>query len=164
MATSSIGGVFNIKEVVNSRNFRRIDVVFDGLVLQVDFVVDRVRRLGQSTMKDGIVLDNELNILTNKMGAILDRDAARDVVDLVVLAMNRSWSWPYILQQTQLKTRFNCEDFVYRLKTFPIAEMDAISFVDTWNQPDWKWAINTIIHDLETAALNSLGKGKIKIG
>jgi predicted nucleotidyltransferase component of viral defense system len=56
---------------VSTRDFYRV-VVDD--YLQIDFVNDRVHRYGKSKLLDGIRVDNQINILTNKINTIINRD------------------------------------------------------------------------------------------
>lgn len=61
-----------VREEVVSRDFIRL--VVEG-TLKVDFVNDRVFRYGTSwVLPSGYRIDNLVNILTNKIGTIVDRE------------------------------------------------------------------------------------------
>ena len=90
---------------VDARDFKRILIPEGGLALKLDFVADRVARIGLPERRDGFLIDTVRNILSNKICAILGRDEARDMVDILAIARSRCFSWPSILQPAQSKDR-----------------------------------------------------------
>ena len=105
-----------IFESVKSRDFYRV-VVND--LLQVDFVNDRVYRYKKSNFIGNIRVDNKINILTNKIGAIIDRDEEKDIFDLLCFAYNEEFNWKDVLAIANKKSRVEKDFFIYRLKEFP---------------------------------------------
>ena len=73
---------FAPKKLVDSKDFIRMNVFEDDVRLQVDFVNDRVKRFGEFTHHNGYILDNPLNILSNKINAVIGRDNPKDIFDI----------------------------------------------------------------------------------
>jgi hypothetical protein len=64
---------------VDAREFKRLRVQPADVTLKIDFVADRAPRVGVPENRDGMYVDTVRNILSNKLGAVLSRDEARDV-------------------------------------------------------------------------------------
>ena len=78
---------YTIEQQVDSKNFIRIKVISNEVFLQIDFINDWVKRFGNINDKKGYKLDNPLNILSNKITAIISRDNPKDVFDLYLTPM-----------------------------------------------------------------------------
>lgn len=111
---------------VNARDFFRITV---DSTLQIDFVNDRVYRYGKSNIINKIRVDNKINILTNKITAILDRDEAKDIFDLFSLSYNETFNWGEILKIAEKKSVIEKDFLIYRLKAFPLSWLDKIKII-----------------------------------
>ena len=114
------------EKVVQTRDFHRYRV--NG-ILQVDFVNDYVYRFGKSEVIEGKRIDNITNILTNKLGAIIDRDEEKDVFDLVCIANNEDFVWQEILGIASEKATFEKDILLYRLETFPLEWLHRIKAI-----------------------------------
>lgn len=108
---------YEVKHTVQAKDFHR--VMIDDF-LQLDFVNDRVHREGKSSVIDGIRIDNKMNILANKITAIVGRDEEKDFFDLFVLAKNESFNWLEILEIASKKSVFEKDILIYRLESFPL--------------------------------------------
>ncbi|GAB6886746.1 hypothetical protein JCM13304A_02440 [Desulfothermus okinawensis JCM 13304] len=106
-----------ITKEVQTRDFFRIRI---NKVLQVDFVNGRVYRHGKSNIIDNLKVDNKINIFTNKISAIIDRDEEKDVFDFFCFVYNEKFNWREILDITNKKSFIEKEALAYRLKTFPL--------------------------------------------
>ncbi len=114
------------KRVVQSKDFQR--VIFED-TLQVDFVNDRVYRYGKSELFGKYRIDNKINILTNKLGAIIDRDEEKDIFDLVAIAQNEVFSWDDVMEIANKKSLLDVTVLVERLKSFPIEWLQNIKTI-----------------------------------
>lgn len=65
--------------IVQAKDFQRVMI---NDLLQIDFVNDRVYREGKSNIINGMRIDNKINILTNKIVAILNRAEEKDIFDI----------------------------------------------------------------------------------
>jgi len=104
-------------KLVQERDFQRV-VVQD--LLQLDFVNDRVYREGKSNVINGMRIDNKLNILTNKIVAIMNRDEEKDIFDLCALSYNEEFNWGEILSIANKKALIERSFLIERLMDFPV--------------------------------------------
>ncbi len=117
---------YALKHTVQAKDFHR--VMIDDF-LQLDFVNDRVHREGKSNVIDTMRIDNKVNILANKITAIVGRDEEKDFFDLFVLAKNESFNWQKILEIASKKSIFEKDILIYRLKSFPLTWLNNIKLI-----------------------------------
>jgi len=108
---------------VNSRDFYRVTV---DKLLQLDFVNDRVYRYKKSNIIDGMRIDNKINILTNKINTIVNRDEEKDIFDLFCLIYHEEFNWKDILDIANKKALIEKDILIYRIKNFPLIWLDKI--------------------------------------
>jgi len=126
----------NVQEEVTSRDFIRIKI--DGL-LQVDFVNDRVKRYGELVYLDnGYIIDNCKNIFVNKITAVIGRDNPKDIFDLYLLDKFNDFDFKELLDVAHKKAEFSNDDFIIRLKAFPLSLLDNITLKDVSFLDDFK--------------------------
>ncbi len=118
---------FQISQKVKARDFYRI--VVDEL-LQVDFVNDRVYRHKKSKIIKGYRIDNTINILTNKINAIVSRDEEKDIFDLFTLSFNEAFNWGEVLDIANKKAVVEKDIFIYRVKNFPLSWLERIKKIE----------------------------------
>lgn len=119
---------FSFVEEIASRQFARFRVED---LLQVDFVNDIPTRYKEVVVtKDGFLIDNVENILSNKLTAVIGRDNPKDVFDIYLICMYYSFSWEEILKSAHEKASFSSEDLVIRLKEFPQELLNSIICTD----------------------------------
>ncbi len=119
---------FKKEIIVDSRDFVRLQI--DG-ILKVDFVNDRVFYSGKKNrLESGYRLDNPVNMLANKLTAVIGRDEPKDIIDLFILALCTEFSWTNIVEIASQKSPVDNEILEYRLKTFPLNMLDNLSVVD----------------------------------
>lgn len=118
-----------VERLVDSRDFIRL---FVDSQLQIDFVHDHlpVVRAPYSN-EQGFRIDSVLNILSNKLTAVMGRDNPKDVFDIYTISCFYSYSWSDILADAKKKSMFNNEELLARLSSFPSSLLDGLSIVDT---------------------------------
>jgi len=114
---------YDVVVEVNARDFCRVQI---NKILQLDFVNDRVYRYKKSNIINGIKVDNKVNILTNKINTIINRDEEKDVYDLFCLAYHEEFNWGDIFKIANKKAVVEKDIFIYRLKEFPLIWLDRI--------------------------------------
>ncbi|MEI6873645.1 MAG: nucleotidyl transferase AbiEii/AbiGii toxin family protein [Spirochaetota bacterium] len=139
---------------VDARDFKRIRIIADGATLKLDFVADRVSRIGLPVRIQNVYVDTVRNILSNKICAVLGRDEGRDIADLVWIARKRRFTWPDILEDAQKKELFEPEDFCYRISSFPIELLDTVPFIDVLDRVGFEAALQGIKDDVEHRDVN----------
>lgn len=140
---------FAPKKLVDSKDFIRINVSEDNVRLQVDFVNDRVKRFGEFVHHNGYILDNPLNILSNKITAIIGRDNPKDIFDIYLISKNYTFNWSEILNNAQEKLHFQKEDLLYRLQSFPISLLKKLKTTDEHFLDAFESNFAKIIHDIQ---------------
>jgi hypothetical protein len=132
--------------------------------MKLEFVNETGVHLGSVLFYDQIPLDNPGNILANKLGAMLSRDEAKDVFDIVSLASSYSFNWRTIYEQATRKQLMNEEDVLMRLTTFPVEWLPEQYWLrNPVNLMDFKEKLDRIADDFLLAKDNSLGAGKTPI-
>lgn len=151
------------KSTVDTEDFVRIWVGAD-VRMKLEFINDTGNHWGPVLWSDEVPLDNPGNILANKLGAMLSRDEAKDVFDVVLLADNYSFNWKNIYDQATLKQLMNEEDVVMRLTTFPVDWLKEKQWLKSpVSLPGFKEKLECIADDFLLARDNSLGAGKTPI-
>ncbi|MDP3177722.1 MAG: nucleotidyl transferase AbiEii/AbiGii toxin family protein [Spirochaetaceae bacterium] len=143
---------------IDARDFKRCVVVDGKLALKLDFIADRVVRIGLPSSIQDIRVDTVRNILSNKICAILGRDEGRDVADLVWISRTRRFTWPEVLAEARRKEGFESADLLYRLSSFPIDLLDSVPFIDAYDKLDFEHALRTIGHDIDAQGENTLAQ------
>lgn len=111
---------------VNAKDFKRLKVKD---ILKIDLVNDLVRHFGGFYKKNGIIVDNLENIFTNKLTAMFDREAIRDVFDLYILLKNNEFDMQNTIKSLDEKTNITIDLMHAKLLNFPIEKVK-ISDVD----------------------------------
>ncbi len=123
-------------------------MISNEVFLQIDFINDWVKRFGNINDKKGYKLDNPLNILSNKITAIISRDNPKDVFDLYLITSYASFNWSDILAQAKEKLHFQKEDLLYRLETFPVSLLEKLHTTDDQFLQTFKKDFNSIVNDI----------------
>lgn len=140
----------------DARDFKRLRVSTRETSLKIDFVADRVARIGMPVLINGVYVDTVRNILGNKICAVLGRDEARDVGDLIYIARSRAFVWPDILEEAQQKESFLREELVFRLESFPVELLESVSFKQRPDIPALRRDLSVICTDLRSDGKNTL--------
>lgn len=154
----------DIQKSLFAEDYVRFYIVDEDLNLKLEFVNDVSYRSGLPVDAYFGKLDTPVNILSNKIGAILSRDEPKDIIDIVSIAMNYSFNWKQIFEDAKLKNVINEIDIEQRLFSFPadsllnidwlVLEVDITAFKNKLEQ---------IANDFLIGKNNTLGEGKINI-
>lgn len=109
----------NLKEALFTDEFTRMFITADDLDLKIEFVNDVSHRSGSPVPSFFGLLDTPLNILSNKLGAIISREEPKDIFDIVHLSINYSFNWQTVFSESKEKSIINEIDVAERLSTFP---------------------------------------------
>lgn len=118
------------KRIVQVKDFQRVMI---NDLLQLDFVNDRVYREGKSNIINGMRIDNKINILTNKIVAILNRDEEKDIFDLCAISYSEQFNWGKMLEIANKKALVDRSFLIERLKDFPVEWLSNIKTINTIN-------------------------------
>lgn len=146
---------YSLNHSVKAKDFHRI-IVNDSL--QLDFVNDIVYRHVKSNIIGDIRVDNKVNILANKVTAIIGRDEAKDVFDLFYIARHEEFSWTDILHIANKKAMIEKEILLNRLSSFPLKWLETIKTIEHFEIN--KETIKQLCNDILIGRNNSLYKPK----
>ena len=130
-------------------HFFRCFVKEKDVSLKIDFVNEVVFHWGEFRQTNACsLLDNEMNILANKLTA-LSRYEAKDIADIWVLAKGRSFFWRDIIEAAVKKSPIDPLDCSKIIQSIPSEELKKI-----------KWQMKAdpdkIIEELQTIAQDIL--------
>ncbi len=151
----------NIEEALFSEDFTRLYIEEEDVRLKIEFVND-VEYYYDKPMKYlyGLV-DTPINIMTNKLTAIVGRDEPKDMFDIIHLAQNYSFNWKDIFLHAKHKAIINEIDVEQRLISFPTEWLKQINCIDLQiNLDDYHKLQTRIANDFLLGSDNSLGQGK----
>ena len=119
---------FDLEIEIEVKDFSRMKVDHS---LQLDFVNDRVPHYKDLViLKNGYVIDNIENILSNKITAVMGRDDPKDIFDIYLIARFYSFDWQEIIHAAKEKTAFNLDELIIRMESFPTKLLDRIHLID----------------------------------
>ncbi len=144
----------NYHRSVRSKDFQRI-IIEERL--QLDFVNDHSYRYGKSELRGDYRIDNIINILTNKLSAIVDRDEEKDIFDLFAIARNQHFIWEDVLSIVNNKSLVDTEIIIERIRNFPLEWLKKIKQINQFEID--KSLINRLIEDIVNRGKNSLYVG-----
>jgi len=143
---------------VTGDSFSRVFVHQDEVVLKVDFVNDIPYRTGiPVSTKLFCKTDSIPNILSNKLSA-LSRHSAKDVVDILYIALNFEFSWVEIIREASEKDIWiNAVEASKILDSFPVNKLEEIIWVDSLQDINlFEKQLKILIGDLLIGRSNSL--------
>ena len=163
----------NIEKVLNSKfsvlrqesivyeDFVRYYIEDEERVLKIEFVNDIAYRCGIPNLYRYGFIDTPLNILTNKLTAIVGRDEPKDVFDIYTLAKHYMFNWLEVFVETRNKAIINEIDVEQRIKSFPVLLLQQADWhILPFNIDPVSGAIQTLANDFLLGSDNSLGSDK----
>ena len=145
-------------------DFTRLYIIDNNISLKLEFVNDIPYRTGEPNNIYFGKIDTPLNILSNKISTIVNRDEPKDVFDIIHIALNYKFNWKTVFFETKEKNIINEIDVEQRINTFPIELFDKPDwFINKPDSPILKKYIKQISDDFITGSNNSLCKTNINI-
>jgi len=145
-------------------NFVRYYIEDNETVLKIEFVNDINYRCGVPNTYQFGLIDTPINILTNKLTAIVGRDEPKDIFDIFSLASHYMFNWMEIFNEVRKKAIINEIDVEQRIKSFPVQLLKKVDWhVQAMDPDDVNNAIQTIANDFFLGSDNSLGANKAVI-
>lgn len=94
-------GFDNIEITIDGEFFKRLFVKRNNTALKLEFVYENYRTVGEKKKFKGALIDSPENICANKIGAVSDRRAVKDFLDLFFLL--KEIDLPRAIQWSELK-------------------------------------------------------------
>jgi len=144
--------------------FARFIIKDNDTFLKIEFVNDIPYRTGEPNNIYFGKIDTPLNILSNKISTIVNRDEPKDMFDIIHIALNYKFNWKNAFFETKEKNIINEIDVEQRINTFPIELFENVEwFINKPENSVLKKHIQTIADDFLTGSDNSLCKTNINI-
>jgi Nucleotidyl transferase AbiEii toxin, Type IV TA system len=139
-------------------DFVRYYIEDEEMILKIEFVNDIAYRCGVPNTYQYGFIDTPLNILTNKLTAIVGRDEPKDVFDIYALSQHYRFNWLEVFGEAKNKAIINEIDVEQRIKRFPVVLFKKVDWhilpIDTDSVSK---AIQTIANDFFLGTDNTLG-------
>lgn len=139
-----------------SESFARIILMKNRVSLKVDFVNEVSFRWGEIKKFDRFnYVDNEVNILANKISS-LERYEVKDIVDIWVVARNRSFFWKEVVAIAEKKAVVSPIQISKIIKTMPEQELTMIKWAKDINLDQLYQDLQIIAKDILLGQRNTL--------
>lgn len=144
-------------------DFARYFVVSENAVLKIEFVNDISYRSGNPIDSKYGLIDNPLNVLSNKLTAIVGRDEPKDIFDIYMIARKYSFNWIDVFEEAKKKAVINEIDVEQRIKSFPLGLLKNVDwFLQPFDQHYFTSGIIALSNDFILGRDNSLATGRNK--
>lgn len=145
----ALAAKFDLSIEIESKDFTRYKI---NNFLQVDFVNDIDARYKDVVVtKEGYIIDNIENILSNKLTAVIGRDNPKDIFDIYLIWKYYKFDWVETVQSAHQKAGFSDEELIVRLKSFPRSLLDDIILVDKHFLDDFDKEYLKLINEISNA-------------
>ncbi len=163
IATSILEGAkkqgFSIEVETISDSFLRVFAKDQETSLKIDFVNEMAYHWGEcKSFPTFSVVDNETNILANKMTCI-SRHEVKDIADIWVIAKRLSFSWRDIIDIASKKSPVDPVEISKIIKTLPYDELKLVKWARDINLEEVRSELQTIVEDILLGRVNSLNSG-----
>ena len=138
-------------------DFARFYIHSNTTILKIELVNDIAYRTGNPISVKFGYIDTPINILSNKLSALLGRDEPKDVYDIIHLALHYDFNWKTIFIEAKNKMLMNEIDVEQKINTFPVKLFGGLQwFIKIPNIALYTQYLQIIANDFITGADNSL--------
>ena len=154
----------NIQQALFTDDFTRFFITEDEQVLKIELVNDVEFYPGKPANYRFGIIDTPLNILANKLTAIVGRDEPKDIFDIVYISKHYSFNWKDVFYHAKQKAVINELDIEQRLCSFPVGLLKNIQWLNSpVNSNSFNKMLLQVADDFLLGKDNSLGKNKTSI-
>lgn len=161
--TSKIKGQFevNMQQSLFADDFTRFFITEDDLFLKIELINDVEYYAGKPAAYKYGFIDTPLNILSNKLTALVGRDEPKDIFDIIHISASYSFNWMDVFNHAKQKAVINELDVEQRLALFPIEWLENVNWLASpINLEKYRIALNKIADDFLIGKANSLGENQ----
>ena len=145
-------------------DYARFHITDNDLTLKIEFLNDVPYYAGKPEVYKYGTVDNPLNILANKLTAIIGRDEPKDMFDIDHIARKYAFNWRDVFYHAKQKVVINELDVEQRMISFPVKWFQNVNWLLTAPDTDpLDRFVKMIADDFLLGRANSLGEGKIPI-
>jgi predicted nucleotidyltransferase component of viral defense system len=154
----------NLNDSLFTDDFARVFTQSEQSSLKIEFVNDVAYRAGNPSEFYFGMVDDPLNILANKITAIIGRDEPKDIFDIIYISSNYSFKWNEVFYHAKQKAVINEIDVEERLVTFPMESLLSVDWLAApFDATLLKAKLKRIADDFLLGSQNTLGLGKMDI-
>jgi hypothetical protein len=151
----------NMQQSLFADDFTRFFITEDDHFLKIELVNDIEYYAGKPTPYKYGFIDTPLNILSNKLTALVGRDEPKDIFDIIHISTNYSFNWMDVFYHAKQKATINELDVEQRLASFPVEWLENVNWLTApINIEQYRRNLNTIANDFLLGNDNSLGKNQ----
>lgn len=151
----------NMQQSLFADDFTRFFITEDDHFLKIELVNDIEYYAGKPTPYKYGFIDTPLNILSNKLTALVGRDEPKDIFDIIHISTNYSFNWMDVFYHAKQKATINELDVEHRLASFPVEWLVNVNWLTApINIEQYRSSLNTIANDFLLGKYNSLGENK----
>ncbi len=155
----------NIQQSLFADDFTRFFITEDEINLKIELVNDVSYYSGNPASYKFGKIDTPINILSNKLTAIIGRDEPKDIFDIIHLSLNYSFNWLDIFEHAKQKAIINELDVEQRLVSFPVEWLENVNWLSIpLDFESTRKILSQIADDFLLGKLNSIGRDKMPIG
>lgn len=148
----------NIQQSLFSDDFTRFFITEDDTFLKVELVNDVDYYIGKPAAYKFGFIDTPVNILSNKLTAVISRDEPKDILDIIQISLNYSFNWLDIFSHAKQKAVINELDVEQRMISFPVEWFENVNWlIKPINADKFRIILNQIADDFLFGKANSLG-------
>lgn len=147
-------------------DFSRIYVEKEGTTLKLEFVNDVAYRVADPVKFKYGLIDTPINILSNKLTALISREEPKDVFDICCISETYKFNWVDIIEYAKQKAIINEIDISEKIDTFSVSLFSSIDWLKNSLDPTIiNNKLKTISKEIILGANNSLANSdSIQIG
>ncbi|MBU4269174.1 MAG: nucleotidyl transferase AbiEii/AbiGii toxin family protein [Acidobacteria bacterium] len=154
----------NLQQTLFADDFTRFYIAENDTFLKIELVNDVAYYTGTPAVYPFGMIDTPLNILANKLAAIVGRDEPKDIFDVIHLSLAYSFNWLDIFYHAKQKTVINELDVEQRLISFPVEWLENVNWLKApLDYATTRKTLRQIADDFLLGLPNSLGKDQIPI-
>lgn len=154
----------NIQQSLFADDFARFFLSENDIFLKIELVNDIADYTGQSINYAFGLIDSPLNILSNKLTALIGRDEPKDIFDIIHLSLSYSFNWPDVFEHAKQKAVINEMELEERLISFQVEWLENVNWlISLMNIETTRQMLRQIADDILLGRTNSLGFCKVPL-
>ncbi len=151
----------NVQQSLFTDDFTRFFITYEDIFLKIELINDIDYYVGKPFETKYGLIDNPLNILSNKLTAIVGRDEPKDIFDIIHLSTNYSFNWMEVFFHAKQKAVINELDVEQRLVSFRTEWLENVNWLTKpIDSGKYKLLLNKIADDFLLGKANSLGENQ----
>ena len=145
-------------------DFTRLFIIDNDISLKLEFVNDIPYRTDNTNSIFFGKIDTPINILSNKLAALINRDEPKDIFDIIHISLNYNFNWAKIFIEVKHKEIINEIDVEQKINSFPVALFDNVDwFIKKPDNAIFSGYVKQISDDFITGSNNSICKTNVRI-